>query len=652
MVGILLSGLILVSMTSIMIPSSLEANAAEISDAVITAVVETKVPKQVNVHVGDDASTQAHFTYTTLESDTTKVVLKKEGGEPITALGTNSVGASNKYFHKIVVSDLEPATIYTYAVGNGENVYNGKFKTAPEKGNKDSIRFVYLADTQVSNVTNGKALGATLAEVKNMNPDFVYLAGDITDTATSELQWEQMFNNGGASPTGGQDMFGNFLIAAIQGNHDNTTFNRHINAPAKEGEIVYSFDYGPITFVMLNLETARYDATARAAQKAFLDKAVAEAKLRGQWTAVGFHKSLYSGASHIVDDDIVEARKYWAPVFAQLDVDMVLQGHDHVYSRGFINESGYNSNPEKEADGSIQNPRNAPLYMVGGHAGGLKWYSRINYTPGTGDPLSPGYTFLDFNSADAEHKSDIKEEQVIVEMNVSNTQLTVNTYMFKYNTSSDSITTPKYLADTLTVNRDAVVASIEGPEVNVVEKGDEITYTVSYRDLLSANAFDTQIEYDTDALTFVEATSLGNTLLNSVTEKDGTVRVITGFGTPLTQTGAKKLITFTFTAKIPAVVDETTVKLTRADTVRTLIEDGVVTDSLDIAAAISPAEAVTRLYSYKKASDINGDGKVTLADLSIAISYYQTINPQSDINLDGITDTKDFILIESYIKAA
>ena len=163
-------------------------------------------------------------------------------------------------------------------------------------------------------------------------------------------------------------MFSNNLISAVQGNHDNNTLTRHINAPAEAGNIVYSYDYGPATFIMLNLETERYDADAREQQKEYLTEVVNEAKSRNQWILVGFHKSIYTGASHIVDSDIIEARKYWAPIFSELDVDIVMQGHDHVYSRGFVNSDGYNANAINDEDGNTIKPENSPLYMVGGHA--------------------------------------------------------------------------------------------------------------------------------------------------------------------------------------------------------------------------------------------------------------------------------------------
>ncbi|MBC5996158.1 metallophosphoesterase family protein [Romboutsia ilealis] len=430
------------SQESIKIPKTTETNN-----------LKSKTPQQVNVHMGYDTSTQVNISYTTIAGELeTKVVLNKVGdNKKIIANGENTIGNANKYFHSIVVSNLDPNTKYEYTVGSGDNIYRGSFKTAPAKGSKNSFKFAFLSDTQVSNENNAKAAGATFSQLSK-DLDFLYLAGDITDKATNETQWELVFNNEGAFPNAGQDLLGSILISAVQGNHDNNTLTRHINAPAESGSIVYSYDYGPATFIMLNLETARYDANARAYQKEYLTNAVNEAKKRDQWTFVGFHKSLYTGASHITDSDVIEARQYWAPTFAELDVDVVMQGHDHVYSRGFVTSNGYNANPASDENGSIINPKNAPLYMVGGHAGALKWYSKKNYTVGANDPLAPGYSFLDVNSADT--GSDVKKEQVIVEFEVSENDLSVNTYMMKYDTEIDSITTDKYLYDSFSVTKD------------------------------------------------------------------------------------------------------------------------------------------------------------------------------------------------------
>ena len=326
-----------------------------------SVIDENKAPEQLNVHVGDDAATQVNVTYTTITDTSTVIaVTKADGGETMYFEGTSYVGLGGKYIHEISVNGLEPATEYVYTVGDGFNEHDGKFKTALEQGDESSFTFAYLADTQVSNASNAKALGATLAKVNEKNPDFVYLAGDVTDKSTNESQWEWLFNNDGVYSTGGEDMFANNLVAVTQGNHDNNEMYQHINAPEEAGKIVYSFDYGCAKFIILNLESARYDEDARAQQEAYLRDAVKDAKSNGQWTIVGFHKSLYTGASHITDSDIIAARKFWAPIFAETDVDLVLQGHDHVYSRGFVTAEGENANPTVLEDGTIIQP-DAPL---------------------------------------------------------------------------------------------------------------------------------------------------------------------------------------------------------------------------------------------------------------------------------------------------
>lgn len=133
---------------------------------------------------------------------------------------------------------------------------------------------------------------------------------------------------------------------------------------------------------------------------------------------------------------------------------MVLQGHDHVYCRGFINKDGSDAQMKTDAAGSYISQDNVPLYMVGGHAGGLKWYSKKEYTVEEGDPLLPNYQFLDKNSTD--DGSDVKKEQVYTIFNVTKDSITSTTYMLKYDTDTDAITTAPYVYDTFTITRNPV----------------------------------------------------------------------------------------------------------------------------------------------------------------------------------------------------
>ena len=614
---------------------------------------ENKVPAQLNVHVGEDAATSVNVTYTTrVETDkTTIAVTKTAGGETKYFEGTSYQGIGGKYIHEIVVTGLEACTEYSYVVGDGFNESCGTFKTALEQGDETVFTFAYLADTQVSNADNAEALGATLAKVNEMNPDFVYLAGDITDRATNEAQWEWLFNNTGAFPTGGQDMFANSLIAVTQGNHDNNEMYQHINAPEEAGKIVYSFDYGTMKFISLNLEAAKSDANARAQQEAYLREAVADAKANSQWTVVGFHKSLYTGASHIVDSDIIAARKFWAPIFAELDIDMVLQGHDHVYSRGFVTEEGTNANPDKDENGVIIQP-DAPLYMVGGHAGGLKWYAKKNYTVTEGDPLTLDYAFLDVNSNDIGAGSSVLKEQIITMFTVSSEQVDAVTYAFKYDPAADAITTEPYVLDSFSVKRDladCAAAYADGTELLVKEVGDMIEYTVSFDNIANANAFETALAYDESVMELVSVESLlGNTVYTDAKTENGVSDFILGVQNPMEMTEKTDVVKYVFRLKEGVKAESVTVELTKADTVDVLTGD-IGTTSEDVKAFIVNGQVNTVIYSYEAASDINNDGTVTLADLSVAVAYYQTAESNCDINLDGVVNTLDYVIITSFM---
>jgi hypothetical protein len=244
-------------------------------------------------------------------------------------------------------------------------------------------------------------------------------------------------------------------------------------------------------------------------------------------------------------------------------------------------------------------------------------------------------------------------------MDVSEKKVEVNTYMFKYNETSDAITTPKYLYDTITMVRDlSAGAEIAGPELSVIDADEEITYTVSYSDIVNANAFDTTIEYDSDVLELVEAKSVvagSDILVDEVSSKDGRVRVITGLRNVIAQSDKQDVAQFTFRTKKPVTADDTTVTLVRADTVKATIENGKITDSSDVAAIIEQGNASTTFYSYAKAADINKDGKVTLADLSLALGKYQSADPADrkyDIDLSGVVDALDYVIISTFIGAA
>src|SRR5699024_8687403 len=134
--------------------------------------------------------------------------------------------------------------------------------------------------------------------------------------------------------------FRNLTLAAITGNHDggNINFKEHFSVPnptVNEGDTAaggdYWFMYNNMLVMCLNsnnLSTAQH--------KAFLEETLAEQGDKADWKVVTFHHSIFSTASHAFDGDIVTRRSELAPLFSQLGIDVVLMGHDHVYTRSYM----------------------------------------------------------------------------------------------------------------------------------------------------------------------------------------------------------------------------------------------------------------------------------------------------------------------------
>ncbi|MFP3381508.1 metallophosphoesterase, partial [Bacillus sp. SIMBA_069] len=68
----------------------------------------------------------------------------------------------------------------------------------------------------------------------------------------------------------------------------------------------------------------------------WLKEDVKAAKANGsKWVIVNIHKGPYTTSNHATDDDIMDpngVRNQVAPLMAELDIDFVLQGHDHIYA--------------------------------------------------------------------------------------------------------------------------------------------------------------------------------------------------------------------------------------------------------------------------------------------------------------------------------
>ena len=261
-----------------------------------------------------------------------------------------------EYSYKAKATDLEPNTDYYYQVGSesGKVSETGTFKTSGKAG--DPFKFVHYTDTQNAfwneNVRNEAAFGAnTLMNALETagDADFVLHTGDVVETAEVEDEWVDLFGQS-------QPYFMQTAMAVASGNHDEYAleygddpltekFNEHVNVPAANNKIdggsYYSFDYNGVHFVTLNTndnKESEDNPEGKAIgeeQMEWIREDVEQARANGaEWIVLNYHKPLYSKSYHsLQDEDVQKVREELTALIDELDIDLALQGHDHVISR-------------------------------------------------------------------------------------------------------------------------------------------------------------------------------------------------------------------------------------------------------------------------------------------------------------------------------
>ena len=181
------------------------------------------------------------------------------------------------------------------------------------------------------------------------------------------------------------DVLASVPVATTIGNHDslNPDYMYHFNNPQRHGIRRheaggdYYYSYGEGLFIVLN--TNNYNAAEHA-------KAIEEAIASdpdAAWRVVTIHQDIYGSGLDHSDTDGMILRTQLTPIFDEYDIDVVLQGHDHTYSRTKmlygdgkthgtyefrLNEDG--SDYDWDHAYNTQNDQQIPLYPEEGDAAG------------------------------------------------------------------------------------------------------------------------------------------------------------------------------------------------------------------------------------------------------------------------------------------
>nr|WP_275984155.1 PA14 domain-containing protein [Paenibacillus hamazuiensis] len=274
--------------------------------------------------------------------------------------------------HKVLASGLTPGTAYKFRVGSDGN-WSGVGSFTTEAENENKYEFLYMTDSQGSNSNDYEVFANTLKQGLQHYPNakFMVMTGDQVDAGSLESQWLDYFGKP-------QDMFMKLPIMAAVGNHEgpyNDNYYYHFNYPNDSIKnplppgSVYSYDYGDAHIMVLNTMDIGWDDRQKESfrqQVEWLKKEVAETDKK--WKIVAFHKAIYSLGNHALEKDIQDMRKMLYPVFDELGIDVVLQGHDHTFMRSY---QMYNDAPvadiKRDENNNPLNP-DGTLYMINNSA--------------------------------------------------------------------------------------------------------------------------------------------------------------------------------------------------------------------------------------------------------------------------------------------
>jgi hypothetical protein len=244
---------------------------------------------------------------------------------------------------------LRPATSYAYRVGDATSfsVWH-RFTTA--SADAAPFRFIYLGDAQ-NGLTDRWPPIVRAAHVAAPDARFVVHAGDLMAEGYDDSLWGAWLAGMGAKAA-------EVPSIPVPGNHDlhrspfvdasgrvlavSALWNAHFalpaNGPAEPGDLAgqnYYVDYQGVRLIAIDVNAFANDdfvpserARIRRAQMSWLRGVLAMNPHR--WTIVVQHQPIYSV---VKSRDFAEMRAVLGSIYDQYHVDLVLQGHDHVYAR-------------------------------------------------------------------------------------------------------------------------------------------------------------------------------------------------------------------------------------------------------------------------------------------------------------------------------
>lgn len=371
------------------------------------AYAQTTPVEQVHAQFGGDAARQAAFSWMTPGAVTNPFVELR--GERLPAETVQYPGYPG-FFHHVRVRDLDPSTDYAYVVGHGDEVRSDPITYRTGPAGREPFTFTAFADQGIDDPgpdniqdVDYTTIPPTLSPsqppfqayqniqlAQQFDPAFHVIAGDLSYANGNQSIWDRWFRaiepmarskpwmgcpgnheieqEGGVGGIGGVgDSWGPLGYDAYR-----YRFSLPDNGDPEWWNCWYAFRYGSVQFVSIDNNDVNTEVTANIGysegrQAAFVERTLqaARADKAIDFIIVLMHQCAFSSSTkHGSDPGVQEA---WLDLFSRYGVDLVLQGHDHVYERSHLlerDEVVFAQQPYVSDVGT--------MYVVCGNGGGVQ----------------------------------------------------------------------------------------------------------------------------------------------------------------------------------------------------------------------------------------------------------------------------------------
>ena len=234
--------------------------------------------------------------------------------------------------HTVTLTGLTPGAKYSYRVGSESyGWWSDTCTITMAKGDDEAFTFIDITDPQAQRASHYETYASVMSSALTLYPDarFTVSNGDQVDLGTTSKHWNYLFNS--------SDSFLKLPFMPTAGNHEDegSVLKTNFTLPGvpeqdEETGTYYSYDYNNVHFTVLNTNDLEDDKLSNT-QLEWMKKDIKNSDAK--WKIVVLHKALYANGVYYKDDETVALRNQLSALLPYLGVDLVLEGHNHVYTR-------------------------------------------------------------------------------------------------------------------------------------------------------------------------------------------------------------------------------------------------------------------------------------------------------------------------------